>query len=213
MEFEPNIFQPGIPLVLEAPGLNQAKMTSFFRGYRPREYLVIDHPTQEGQPAKLRDYNEVVGRFIHEGRVYGFRSRVKFVVRRPFPLVFLIYPNKVEAELLRKDSRYPVVLEAVCSTQPLEGSVAGIPRATVLNISQGGCRIQSAKPFKSGITLYLTVVLPERGQVNDLAVLLRRVEKRGGHFLLGTQFADLDEDSGRVIQDFLEHLAVMRVRA
>ncbi|MFH1135209.1 MAG: flagellar brake protein [Pseudomonadota bacterium] len=210
---DPELFQPEVPLVITFQTMAKVKLTSFFRGYKAKEYLVIDLPNRDGRPAPVLENTPCIARFIHEGDIIGFRSKVVAVLSSPTPLVFLKFPTAVESSRLRKADRYPVNIEATCSTAPQDGRRGGSPRATVLNLSEGGCLVQSPGPFDLGSNVFLSVVIPEQGRVDNLETEVKRCQQDGEAYLLGLAFADLLDPSYQEIRKFLNLLETYHVRA
>ena len=211
---DPELFQPEVPLVITFRDMTKVKLTSFFRGYKAREYLVIDLPNRDGRPAPVLENTQCIARFIHEGNIIGFTSKVLAVLSTPTPLVFLKFPDSVETSRLRKADRYPVKIEATCSTNPSNGRPQELPPATMLNISEGGCLVQSPGPFDLGVSIYLSVNIPEQGRVENLEAEVKRCQSDGeNNYLLGLAFSDFLDPSYQEIKKFLNLLETYHVRA
>ncbi|MEW6264653.1 MAG: flagellar brake protein [Thermodesulfobacteriota bacterium] len=210
---DPEFFHSGVSVMLQVRDSPEGKYTTFFRGYKNKDYLILDHPVKEGKLAPIADDTPCIIRFIHEGNIIGFRSRVLGVIRTPYPLIFLRYPQSVEMSRLRKFDRYPVKIEVVCAPRKLNGLVDSYPRDNILNLSAGGCQIEAFEHFLRDQTIFLTVFLPEQGKINDLEAEVKRVDKKGDKFILGIAFADLLDPGYEKIRAFLHTLEAFRVRA
>ena len=210
---DPELFQPEVPLVISFQNMAKVKLTSFFRGYKAKEYLVIDLPNRDGRPALVTENTPCIARFIHEGNIIGFRSKVVAVISNPTPLVFLKFPSAVETSRLRKADRYPVNIEAACSTSPQNGRPLEYHQATVLNLSEGGCLLLSPGPFELGANVFLSVNIPEQGRVDNLEAEVKRCQQEGESYLVGLAFADLLDPTYQEIRKFLNLLETYPVRA
>ena len=184
----PDLFSPGLAAVIELQGYPQTRFTTFFRGCKNNSFLIIDHPSQNGRIIPLADDTQCILRFIREGDIIGFKCRILSIVRNPAPLVFLTYPRSVESSRLRKNDRYPVQIECVLSPNPLKGQYHDLPRSTVLNLSMGGCLIESPKALEIDQTAYLTLFIPERKPVLDLEIEIKRSGQQGAVHQLGAAF-------------------------
>lgn len=213
MEIDPEIFRPGLTIVLELKDRPGVKMTSFFRGFKNKDYLIIEHPSKEGKLVPVGDEALCVIRFIYDGNVIGFRSRIIAVIRTPYPLIFVRFPQAVETSKLRKSERYPVRIDSVCSNKPLYGAVDAYPRDVILNLSSGGCQVEAFEPQEKESIIYMTIFLPETRQVNDVEVEVKRVEKRGEKYLLGLSFADVIAQNYEIVKNYIQTLEAFQVRA
>lgn len=209
---DPEIFKAGAAVVFELRERTKAKFTSFFRGMKNRNYLIIDHPAKDGRLVPLADDDACIVRFIHEGEIIGFRTKIMAIIRSPVPLVFLHFPQNIETSRLRKSERYPVRIDAVCAGRKLEGQLESYPRDMVLNLSAGGCLVEAFESFEKGRIIFLSVFLPEHNQVNDVEVEVKRIEKKGDKFLIGLEFADLLDPGYEEIKGFLQLLEAYQVR-
>ena len=118
-----NLFSPGLPLTIEIPFLEKIRCTSSFRGCKEYHYVLIDHPIHNGLRVLVESNKPCVVRFIHEGNVFGFSGHIISVIKQPFPLVFLTYPDQLESLNLRTNPRYPVRIEATFSHLTRGGSL------------------------------------------------------------------------------------------
>jgi c-di-GMP-binding flagellar brake protein YcgR len=209
----PEVFKPGAPAIIEIRGYPKIRFQTFFRGCKYNHFLIIDHPIRDGRPVPIGDDTQCIIRFISEGEIIGFRSVITALIRNPEALAFLRYPKSVEVSRLRQSDRYPVQIEAVCAPKKLAGHIDAYPRAMMLNLSEGGCLLESIESFDKGELVYLTVFIPERPPVIDLESEIKRVDKKGDKFHLGMAFTDLLDPNFEEIQGYLHLLKSYRVRA
>ena len=203
---DPEIFHPGVAVVIQPTTQYREKLTSCFRGYKGKEYIILDAPLRGGVPLNLGENTPCVVRFIYEGQIVGFKTYVLAQTRTPYPLVFLSFPDSVETSDIRKSQRYPVRINSVVAPRKLNGAAENYPVSYVLNVSAGGCLVETAEPFSLGQTLFATIYLPDSLKVNDLETIVKRCVKKGDNFRLGLEFADVLDYGYEQIQTFLQSL-------
>jgi len=208
----PEIFVPGSPVVIEIRDYAKTKVTSFFRGNKGREYLIVDHPKLNGRLLPLVINTPCILRFIHEGEIIGFSSIVLATIRTPSPLMFLEYPTSVETSRLRKSDRFPVNIETICTTQKLEGPINGLERSVIRNISEGGCMIETKESFEIEQNIHLTILPPEQETIHNLEVQVKRCEKKGEFYYIGTEFTDMMAESYEQVKSFLHLIEAFHSR-
>lgn len=208
-----DLLKPGIPAVIQIKGYSSLKLTTFVRGFKDKIYIIVDHPLHNGRPLNISEDTKCIVRFIHEGKVIGFRTIVLAAVKNPANLVFLRFPTSYETSSLRKFDRYPIKISAVCAPRRLNGDIESMPRILMLNLSKGGCLVESPEPYSLGVLIYLTVFLPEQGQINDVEAEVKRCEKGEEKYYLGLSFADLLDPSYEQIKGYLHLLESYQVRA
>ena len=208
---EPEVFLPGLQVVLQPSYSATTRLTAFIRGCKEQEYLILEPPNKQA----LKFFPEetaCIVRFIREGKAIGFQTHVLGVIRSPFPLIFLSFPDGIESAKLRNSVRYPVKIETVCAPKKLAGALEGHPRATMLNISSGGCLIEALEEFERKTTLYLSFELPNQGRINDLPAEIRSCEKQSDKFLHGLAFSEGSSENYRKVTQYLNSLAALRIR-
>ena len=140
------------------------------RGFKNNNYLILDHPTHKNLPIQLDDNTPCIIRFVHDGRAVGFRSWVLGSIKRPYPLLFVKFPENIETSTIRQYERFQVNLRACLTPNQVEGRVDKYPPANICNLSEGGCLIENWQQFKSGDTAFLTVFLPDGDPIIDPAL-------------------------------------------
>ncbi|HRR39895.1 MAG TPA: PilZ domain-containing protein [Syntrophales bacterium] len=173
-------------------------------------YLIV----QPQNPAKLFDQvfkgKEVVVRYLSDGAIFGFESRVMDFVMQPVRLLFLTYPSKIQSCEIREHKRYDCLYDA-------QLLLAGVPcRGVVANISVGGCQFvtegldeeQTARiKVEDGVTLSFQP--PARAPVESLAGEVRNVTRsNGGRSEIGIRFINLQDDKRNALVDCLSNLAM-----
>lgn len=210
---DPEIFVPGLRILIEIPYISHVKFESFLRGHQAGQYLILDHPIHNGTPVPLSEDAICVLSYIHQGQQIGFRSTVLAVVKKPYPLIFISFPDSIDSSRLRASDRFPVRIETIYSQEPLRGLVEGRDRAVTLNISAGGCLVECLQPFDVDERIYLTIFLREPGPVHDLPGQVRRSDAKGEKYWVGISFLDLDSPGYQDVSKFLQRLKTLQVRA
>jgi c-di-GMP-binding flagellar brake protein YcgR len=173
-------------------------------------YLIL----QPQNPAKLIDQvfkgKEVVVRYLSDGAVFGFESKVIDFMVQPARLLFLTYPSKVQYCEIREHKRYDCLYDA-------QLVLAGAPRrGVVANISMGGCQFitedldeeQTAHiKIEDGVTLSFQP--PAGVPVESLAGEVRNVKRsNGSRSEIGIRFINLQGDKRNALVDCLSNLAM-----
>jgi hypothetical protein len=128
----------GTKLVLELEGIEQ-RFGSFLVGYSVDKFFLITTPSSEHifsvRPV-LFIGRTINVRYLEEGKVIGFQSRLMKSIEEPEKLLFLSYPKVIEDHELRKDKRLPCALPAELTTQGL------VCHSVVVDINHTGLRFQ-----------------------------------------------------------------------
>ena len=126
----------GAKLLFELGGMEERRLGGVLVGWKTNNVLLASVPLFAG----IRDYLQVgrhaTCRYMYEGIVYGFRSKILGYITSPDSLLFLSYPEQWESLELRKQQRVPCFFPArfLIDGQVLEG---------ILNdITVAGCRIE-----------------------------------------------------------------------
>lgn len=205
-------FTPGVKVIVESPSLFNQKFTSYFRGYKTGQWVIIDQPLHNDRPIPLDVEIEVMVRFIIEGKAFGFKSEIMGLAKRPFPLVFLAYPENVESSNLRRDERYPVRLDAAFSLESQDGDSNEKTTGQILNLSLNGCLLTSTEPYDTETFLYLSIPFPEQGLVKNLETEVKACRKQDSEFHMGLNFVDKLDPQHKKIESYLENLKALQVR-
>ncbi|MFH1135210.1 MAG: flagellar brake protein [Pseudomonadota bacterium] len=209
----PKIFKPGTPAAIEVHDYVKTKFSTFFRGYKNKNFIMADHPRRDGLLLPIQDETKCIVRFIHEGEIIGFNSRIAVTVPRPFPLMFITFPETVETSRLRKYLRFPVSIPVFLTRRNFPGEDESPPQSLALNLSHGGCLVESRQAFNVGENILMTLMLPEMGRVENVEVEVRRCDKKGEFNLVGLQFYDFLDDGYQEVKAYLNLLEALRVRA
>ena len=157
-------------------------------GWKENGFLITEWPQYKGRPVEVSDQAPCVVRYLTEGRMVGFRTEVCAVQHVPEPLLFLVYPTKIEQVVLRKNPR-------VLLSQPIS-LIRGDQRPIVVtgvmrDLSSAGCRIETGEggyefPVDTGVRMEFG--LPGVGHISNLTGSVRNVSVQGRRMVLGVEF-------------------------
>jgi c-di-GMP-binding flagellar brake protein YcgR len=205
-----SIFIPGIRVILELVHPVGHKYFTFIRGLKPNEYIIMDYPLDAAScPIFLKDNSPCVVRFLSQGKVYRFQSRVRITTRYPYPFIFIDYPLNIDHLNLRKTNRVPVRLPVKFVTKTPEEAREKHQEGIILDLSGDGCLLMTSEPMTSEGTLYLTFSLPNQDLISNLAAVIRRSARKDEGYHHGVSFPagqDIELVKVRTYLDCLEAL-------
>jgi len=124
--------QIGGTLKIQLEG-EKKRLTSELMGVEEDKYLVIKSPSLQYMSHVsnlLYEGNTVIVRYLYKGTVFGFKSRIKYVITNPIKLLILEYPKKIENQSLREHIRVDCYLPASVGItgNTIEGTIIDISR-------------------------------------------------------------------------------------
>lgn len=124
-----------IDLVLHAEVIeDELRFKTRYYGMKRGEFLILLMPGAPQIREHLFKRCGLVMRFMHAGKVYGFRTAVVAHVLAPSPIFFTEFPAKLEMINLRKYERVDTFLQARLQLKQ------EVQRGVILDISATGCR-------------------------------------------------------------------------
>ncbi|MFC1504188.1 flagellar brake protein [Spirochaetota bacterium] len=162
-------------------------------------YLAVSYPIgistyndiyEKIQPGKL-----VKVKFIYDGAIYGFETKIKGTINIPVKMLFIIYPKMIQKYELRKHKRHKCSIPGkihFLSADPLNSQKLGM---TVTDISQMGCRavlndyraeLKSLLPADEAISL--SMQLPWETGEKQYDGIVRNVTDENKKLLVGIMF-------------------------
>ena len=171
-------------------------------GYRWPSFILIEWPLVGGERLSYLPTNiAYLYRFLHHGKIYGFRATISKTMLDPVPMVFLDHPEVIEEMNLRKDARIHTSLPAEISSmigydhQPLPMDIP----STLLDMSTTGCKLITGDPrarvFNLGTVLLLSFDFPLVGNVDRVSFQLKSINRSTVGMTLSGAFGE-DLDSG-----------------
>jgi len=146
----------------------------------------------------------VVVRYLSNGKVFGFRSRILGKVDKPLPMVFLSYPDHLETINLRQKERIYCYLPAQLVTA--QATLPGM----VVDLSEGGCRWVAKNPLLPkeihlavNEPIQITFPLPGKCGVLKLQAVIRVVNQEPGSIQIGMAFQHVDHQAAEDIARYV----------
>jgi len=186
--------------------VNKVRLNSRLVGWDENQCILVDQPTRGGQSVQLPKNLPIVGRGMHEGRVWGFQAVVLFQTLQPFRILYLSYPKKIEEVTLRKSERIQTKLRTVVTPRKHEfekiKNDADAPWGVVRNLSLGGCSFTCPFRFEVNMPVFLSFELPDGHIAENIMGFVRNVTREQNENVYGVQFdnrcGSLDDLSGFV---------------
>lgn len=143
-----------------------------------------------------KDYNQVV--------FYSFVSRIRKRIKIPIPVMVIDLPDKVHREQKRNYLRMPVKLPCHWSALNNEDEIA----ATTLDLSGGGCLLQTEEPIEVRSIIKLRLSLPNNVFTINCRVVrvLTPEAKTGTTYTCGLEFDQIRENQRDIIIKYLFEL-------
>jgi c-di-GMP-binding flagellar brake protein YcgR len=210
---EAGIFLPGTPVMFTVSGAVGKKGHTFFRGCNEGHYIILDRPNDDkGVPLSLKDHMPCIVRFLFQGMVYAFQSKIIRVISYPYPFVFIEYPQKIDSINLRNDERYAVQIPAIFSEQAMESTEEGNLQGNLIDLSVTGGLLEVNRSFNSDTLLFLAFNLPNEELILNLACKVRRITKKEETYHLGLKFSVLEDPDIEKIKRYLGFLGTLKIQ-
>ncbi|ODS32557.1 MAG: Cyclic di-GMP binding protein [Candidatus Scalindua rubra] len=172
------------------------------------KYLIIKMPpthSMKNISNFLNKGNDISVKYVHNGTVFGFQSRIIDLIYKPFKLVFIEYPEKIESYDFRGHKRIECFLPANVriANQTIKGSITDISRV--------GCLFVVKTPkLESIINLQelnneINVGFQLPGIEKELiaAAKLKSIKKDNTNTNIGIEFINMDSEVQAKLFDFL----------
>lgn len=173
-------------------------------GMVARRYLIAEVPPIPGLWVKLHQMNNIIVRYLHDGKAYGFYSTLIAAMNEPFRLAFLSYPEKIETVNLRKFQRVPCLI-------PAAASMGGVTyRGAFIDMSEGGCSFlfdqsdSAQEPcLNIGDEIVFSVCLIGSSQEREIRAIVRNIRTAQTGTSIGTQFHEPGDDLIESIRSYM----------
>lgn len=185
----------GVLLQYTLPGERQdLQCCASLLGWKEGAFVISGMPYLDGYPVDCRPGSPCVVRYMHDGKVVGYRSEIRAGQVAPEPLLFLSFPERIEEILLRQHPRIPLTQPVSLVPEDPDAGVLSpfppVPLAGVLrDLSVAGCRVAVAGSSPAvGSQVRLEFELPAVGHVANLSGIVKNVSGAPGRALLGIAF-------------------------
>lgn len=189
-------FPIGGPVLIEHAG---KRYTSILKGVLFSKFVLMDVPVFQGRPVVF-DYSAVlIVRFIVAGVVYGFKTVVLRMHKKPLVLV-LEYPTKITQNNLRESGRIKILL-------PIRVSMNGCSEITdgaILDLSSKGALVtmKTSMEIKKKQKILVSMTLPDGRKIESMVCYICNIRFLGDKKIFGVSFEDRDEGSSKLIKSF-----------
>jgi c-di-GMP-binding flagellar brake protein YcgR len=163
----------GTMLQVQFEGVGSAK--SSIIGLDREKYLIIKPPALVGIETRLFKKNQTVVRYFYDGMLFGFRCTLIGVVKTPFPLLILSYPDTAEQVNLRKHKRLSCLLNGQLLVESLSYKIV------ILDISSSGCRFAIPEPagldtLRCGLGTVVTITVDLNKEIQETVTFVVSVQ-------------------------------------
>lgn len=209
------IVLPGLSLgnllQLQFDGLGSSRSTLV--GLEPGKFLIVNTPPIADIGSKLFMKNHGIVRYLSSGNIYAFRCTLLGIIKEPFRLSILSYPESIENMNLRKHERISCILDATVShCEKLYGGF-------VTDLSIGGCSFDFNKSdltafpeLKITDALLVSLQLKQKGELSEIHSIVRSMKRDKDTLSLGLQFvpADNAEEFERAQKELSEYILTVQ---
>ncbi|MFQ5736430.1 MAG: PilZ domain-containing protein [Thermodesulfobacteriota bacterium] len=203
----------GVEVLVEITNL-KLRIKSLMVGMEHGRYIIVRISPQDlignfRSEAVLE--SPMIIRYLYNGTVYGFETRVLNVVAQPAKLFIVSYPEKIEEYSVRNRSRYECVLPA----STMFGN--DIVDMVIVDISREGCQafIKVTEPKRDELygliqvnkKIDMRVQFPGSEGRYDLVGIIRNVGKEPDKIILGVLFQSLAPDAKVQLDKYIDLIA------
>lgn len=195
----------GIPIKVEVEGI-EIPLQSTIVGLENNRYIIIKAPEPfQRVEHKLFKGNELIVRYISDGTVYAFQTRVLEIITKPLSLLFLEYPRIIQHHELRVQKR----LHCHIPVRVLFADKENL--GCILDLAVSGCRclIRAAKnqgliPCDLDSKLTLKCIIPGSKEMITLTGSVKNLKRTRKEIDLGINFdSGLANENRKILAWFL----------
>jgi len=196
-------FAVGLHLFLEIKHKGQRLRTraNLIGWYRPH-FLITTAPITDRRTIILQPGTEIITRYLLEGTVYAFLTRLERKFQDPMPIWILDYPEMVEIKNLRNSPRIQTLLNVKTSEEK---------QWMLLDLSQNGALISVDTEPKLGEEIQLNFTLPNGDEIKELQVEVIRLHASADDCSVGVRFKE-GADQIEKIKQYVESLEQLSKR-
>jgi len=185
----------GIPIQLQLEGVS-FPLQSILVGMEIESYLILKIPAQFANiKHKLVPGTDIIVRYIYQGIVFGFQTKLIEVISRPVKLLFLEYPKIIEHHDLRSQKRAHSIFPTVIKIKDKTNNGA------IIDISINGCRChilasqrEQLPPAQIDDEIKLLCKFPGIQGDHEVLGIIRNIKKSRKELILGVEFMVLEQE-------------------
>ena len=195
----------GTPIKIELHGI-ELPLQSSIVGLENEKYLILKAPEPFNRiEHKLFPGNEMIVRYLSDGTVYAFQTKMIATIAKPVPLVFIEYPKIIQHHDLREQKR----VSCHIPTRVIIGESENI--GCIVDIAKAGCRciVQRGKnpylnPYDLDDPITLKCIFPGSKDMITVPGTVKNVKKTKRDIDLGVAFdVEMPLDSQKLIAWFI----------
>lgn len=201
------MIETGITLRIDIENGNDS-ISCVLIGIEEKKYLIVRTPplhTLGKSSDLLINGNEIYVKYVYKGTIYGFHSKIIDHIYKPFKLLFIEYPERIESYDFRGNKRVECYLPAFIkiSGQNIEGSIN--------DISKAGClfdlKLPELEKFKnlleSNEEIIINFQLPGIEDTLNVTAKHRSLKKEPKKARIGIEFVYMESNDKAKLTDFL----------
>ncbi|MEN6467466.1 MAG: flagellar brake protein [Smithella sp.] len=185
----------GTSLNVQFENIGSAK-TSII-GLERGKFLIIRPPALAGIEAGLFKKNRTIVTYLYEGMVYGFRCTMIGLIKAPFPLLILSYPESAEEINLRGQKRLSCILNGQVTVDDVSLPIS------IQDISLSGCRLIISDVAHTPASLYainctITITADMENEINETVTLVattKNIQQESNCLSIGAAFNTIDRQT------------------
>jgi hypothetical protein len=193
----------GTQVYLEIEGVNFSA-TSIFIGMLKDEFMIFTLPKRyKSIKDKLLPSDTLVVKYLYEGSIYAFQTKVIETITNPIKALALGYPKVVQQRELRISKRNNVVVPGRIEAKKKIFSMV------VFDISKKGCRFKYRENIKSMSSLregdLLRIYCKFPGVADEIGAMacVKNIKRAQGQFTIGAEFQDMTKAFLMPLMQFL----------
>lgn len=200
----------GTKLLLELEDVN-IPINSLFVGLKANEYFIASQPSNYSMiKHKLFPGNPMVIKYLHNGTVYAFPTKIIDIIDKPVKMVLFVYPKFLQSQTIRSYRRNDCLIPAKVIVSSMER------HGIIKDLSEEGCgcsfkyQLNSKVKLRTGSTITLYCQFPGREGDVELTGAIQNLRKEGSSEIVGLRFENLSEQSSAIIYDYLVFLSAQQ---
>ncbi len=182
-------FAVGLPVFFElSQKTKRLRAQAYMVGWVRPKVLITTVP-QDSRLIVIPKGTEMIVRYLFEGRVYGFVSRIVHKQIDPLPLWMVEYPEVVEVKNLRRSPRIAVMLQVRNHLDELWYT---------LDLSTNGAQLVVDTKQTVGDVILLNFTLPDGEKIENLTATIMRVIADKDEQRIGVMFDETDSQLDKI---------------